>query len=36
MLGKFLEGDSPHKPVDKKSSPATELGPLTVYAPAKN
>jgi hypothetical protein len=37
MLDKFLEDDSPLKPVETKMPPAmTEPGPVTLYAPVKN
>src|ERR1700720_2594235 len=37
MLDKFLEDDSPLKPVEKKTPPAmTEPGPVALYAPVKN
>jgi alpha/beta hydrolase family protein len=37
MLDKFLEDDSPLKPVETKTPPAmTEPGPVALYAPVKN
>jgi hypothetical protein len=37
MLDKFLEDDSPLKPVETKAPPAmTEPGPVALYAPIKN
>jgi hypothetical protein len=37
MLDKFLEDDSPLKPVETKTPPAmTEPGPVALYAPIKN
>ena len=37
MLEKFLEDDSPLKPVETKTPPAmTEPGPVALYAPVKN
>jgi len=36
MLDKFIEDDSPLKPVDPKMPKITEPGPVALYAPAKN
>jgi hypothetical protein len=36
MLDKFIEDDSPLKPVDSKMPKITEPGPVALYAPAKN
>jgi hypothetical protein len=37
MLDKFLEDDSPLKPVEIKTPPAmTEPGPVALYAPVTN
>jgi hypothetical protein len=36
MLDKFLDDDSPLKPVDTNSPKIAEPGPVALYAPAKN
>jgi hypothetical protein len=37
LLDKFLEDDSPLKPVETKTPPSmTEPGPVALYAPVKN
>ena len=36
MLDKFLEDDSPLKPVDTNTPKITEPGPVALYAPTKN
>jgi pimeloyl-ACP methyl ester carboxylesterase len=37
LLDKFLEDDSPLKPIETKTPPAmTEPGPVALYAPVKN
>jgi hypothetical protein len=36
MLDKFLDDDSPLKPVDTNTPKIAEPGPVAAYAPAKN
>jgi hypothetical protein len=36
MLNKFIEDDSPLKPVDSNMPKITEPGPVALYAPVKN
>jgi hypothetical protein len=36
MLDKFLDDDSPLKPVETNTPKITEPGPVALYAPIKN